>query len=254
MLAEERQAVALQKLKDAGYLEVVDLARSLAVCPATIRRDLEYLQQEGQVQRVRGGAVPAVQSTSLEPSYRVKLRRRMEQKLRIAAAAAQMVQDGETVILDAGSTTYQLAVLLLRRRNLTVVTNDLHIAARLASNPGITLICTGGTARTNVYALLGHETAAFLGTLHVNWTFLGADALHPDGTIANVNLDEVAIKQAMLQAGQHRVVVADSSKFEVTALARVCTLQEVDLLITDTGISEELLKTLREMDVAVMVV
>ena len=254
MLAEERQAVALQKLKDAGYLEVVNLARSLAVCPATVRRDLERLQQQGQVMRVRGGAVLAVPSTSLEPPYEVKRQRRMEEKRRIAAAAASMVKDGETVILDAGSTTYELAMLLLRRRNLTVVTNDLQIAVRLAFNPNIILVCTGGIARTNVYTLLGHETEAFLRTLRVNRTFLGADALHPDGTVANVNLEEVAIKRAMLQAGQHTVVVADSSKFAVTALARVCSLQEVDLLITDAAIPEQALKTLRGMDVEVMLV
>jgi DeoR family transcriptional regulator of aga operon len=254
VLAEERQAIALQKLKDAGYLEVVNLARSLDVCPATIRRDLEHLQQEGRVMRVRGGAVSAMRSTSLEPPYEVKRHRHIEEKLRIATAASQMVHDGETVILDAGSTTYQIAVQLLHRRNLTVVTNDLQIAVKLASNPNITLICTGGIARANVYSLLGHQTEAFLRTLRVNTTFLGADALHPDGTVANVVLDEVAIKQAMLNAGEHTVVVADSSKFAVTGLARVCSLQEVDLLVTDTGIPKEMLKTLREMDVSVTIV
>ena len=254
MLAEERRAILLQTLKGSGYLEVVDMAAALAVCPATIRRDLEHMHQQGHVVRTRGGAVLTVQSTSLELPYEVKRQRRLEEKRRIAAAAAEVVKDGETVILDAGSTTYELAVLLQRRRNLTVVTNDLHIALKLASNPGINLVCTGGTARTNVFTLLGQPAEAFLATLRVNWTFLGADALHPDGSVANVNLEEVAVKQAMLRAGDHAMVLADSSKFAVRGFARVCSLHEVDQLITDTGIPDGALKALRRLNVAVVVV
>lgn len=254
MLAEERRAILLQKLKDNGYVEVSDIATLLDVSPATIRRDLEYMKQGGQLIRTRGGAVLSVPSTALEPSYEVKRQRHIEQKRRIAAAAVEMVRDGETIILDAGSTTYELALLLMHRRNLTVVTNDLQIAVKLAANPNIALVCTGGIARANVYTLLGPQTEAFLRNLRVNKTFLGADAIHEDGVIGNVVLEEVAVKQAMLHAGEQVIVLADSSKFGVIGFARVCDLGEVDVLITDTDIPTRALDMLRGWPVKVKLV
>ncbi|MBC7264368.1 MAG: DeoR/GlpR transcriptional regulator [Chloroflexi bacterium] len=254
MLAEERRAILLQRLKDNGYIEVTDVAPSLNVSAATVRRDLECLAQEGLVTRTRGGAVLSVRSTTLELPYDVKRQRHIEEKRRIAAAAAEMVLDGETIILDAGSTTYELALLLLHKRNLTVVTNDLQIAVKLASNPNINLVCTGGIARANVYTLLGPQVEAFLRTLRVNKTFLGADAIHPDGTIANVNLEEVAVKQAMVRAGEQVILLTDSSKFGIVGFAKVCDLSEVDVLITDRGIPPAMLERLREAELTVELV
>jgi len=237
VLAEERRAILLRELQDKGYIEVTATASHLDVSAATVRRDLTRLEQEGHLIRTRGGAVRVGKSTTLELPYDIKRHRRIEEKRRIATAAAEMVHNGETIILDAGSTTYELALLLLRMRSLTVVTNDLHIAAKLASNPNITLVCTGGIARANVYTLLGPQVEAFLRTLRVNKTFLGADAIHPDGTIANVNLEEVAVKQAMIRAAGEVILLADSSKFDVVGFAKVCDFGEVDVLVTDDDVA-----------------
>jgi len=249
MLAEERRALLLQELQHDGYLEICRASTRLGVCSATIRRDLVHLHQEGQLVRTRGGAVPAVRSTTLEIPYDVKRAHNIEEKRRIAAAAAEMVRDGETVVLDAGSTTYQLALQLVRRHSLTVVTNDLHIAVKLAAHPHISLICTGGMARTNVFSLLGHQTETFLKGLCVNRTFLGADAIHPDGVVANVNLDEVPVKQAMLRAGEQVIVLADANKFDLTGFARVCNLADINTLVTDSRISKRTLSLLTEWQV-----
>ncbi|MGQ9493457.1 MAG: DeoR/GlpR family DNA-binding transcription regulator [Anaerolineae bacterium] len=254
MLAEERRAILLQKLRENGYIEVAEVAGPLEVSPATIRRDLTHLERGGQLIRTRGGAVLGMPSTALEPPYELKRQRNIEQKHRIAAAAAEMVRDGETIILDAGSTTYELALLLMRRRNLTVVTNDLQIAAKLAANPNIALVCTGGIARANVYTLLGPQVEAFLRNLRVNKTFLGADAIHEDGAIGNVVLEEVAVKQAMVHAGEQVIVLADSSKFGVIGFAKVCDLAEVDILITDTGVPDHILSMLKAWPVQVKLV
>jgi len=254
VLAEERQAILLQKLQGNGYIEVSDAAAELAVSMITVRRDLERMERQGLCVRTRGGAVRASQSTTLEVPYDIKRRRHIEEKRRIAAAAAEMVGDGETVILDAGSTTYELALLLLRKRALTVVTNDLQIAVKLASNPNITLVCTGGIARANVYTLLGSQVEALLRTLHVNKAFLGADAIHPDGTVANVNIEEVAVKQAIVKAGEEVVLLADSSKFAVKGFATVCDLAEVDLLITDHGVPQKVLDALKAKSIRVRLV
>ncbi len=250
MLPEERQAIILHTLQDSGYIQVADMALRLSVSGITVRRDLERMQQEGRCIRTRGGAIRAGQSTTLELPYDVKRRRCMEEKRRIAAAAVELIGDRETIILDAGSTTYELAALLLHRRGLTVATNDLQIAAKLASNPDITLVCTGGIARANVYALQGHQAESLLRTLRVNKTFLGADAIHADGTIANVNLEEVAVKQAMIQAGEQVILLADSSKFAITGFARVCDLTEIDTLITDSGVTQATLDMLKAWPIA----
>ncbi len=254
MLAEERRAILLQKLQDNGYVQVAELAANLGVSVITIRRDLEHMEKEGRCIRTRGGAVCAPNSTTLELPYDIKRRRYMDEKRRIAAAAAELIGEGETIILDAGSTTYELALLLLRRRALTVVTNDLQIATKLASNPSITLVCTGGIARANVYTLQGPQVESFLRTLRVNKAFLGADAIHPDGIVANVNLEEVAVKQAIVRSGERVILLADSSKFAITGFVEVCDLSKIDMLITDSGVSQATLDMLKGWPVAVKVV
>ena len=236
MLAVERRAVLLQELKNNGYIEVAGTASRLDVSAATIRRDLTLLEQEGQVTRTRGGAIRAGGGTTLELPYDIKRHRRIEEKRRIAAAAAEQVRPGDTVILDAGSTTYELALLLLHMRNLTVVTHDLKIAVKLASNPNITLVCAGGIARANVYTLLGPQVEVFLDSLRVDKAFLGADAIHTDGTVANVNLEEVPVKQAIVAAAGEVILLADSTKFDVIGFATVCDLAEIDVLVTDKGL------------------
>ncbi len=253
MLAEERQAILLQKLQGNGYVQVGDMAVELDVSTVTIRRDLEHMEQEGQCIRTRGGAVRASDSTTLELPYDIKRRRAIDEKRRIAAAAAELIGEGQTVILDAGSTTYELALLLLRKRALTVVTNDLQIATKLASNPSITLVCTGGVARPNVYTLQGSQVESLIRNLRVDHTFLGADAIHNDGTISNVNFDEVPIKQAMLHAAKQVILMIDSSKFYKTGFVNVCHPSQIDILITDGNAPMAVLEVFRNEGVQVIV-
>ena len=242
MLSEERKAILLRELQTKGYAQVNEMADRLQVTPITIRRDFATLEQQGKCSRTRGGAVLTGQGTTPELPYDIKAQQHIPEKQRIALAAAAHTHEGDIIILDSGSTTYQLARQLLPRRQLTVVTNDLKIASLLAVNPSITLICTGGASRANVYTLLGSQTEQFLKTIRVDRTFLGADAIHPDGIVSNVNLDEVAIKQAMLSAGSQRILLADSSKFGVRGFARVCEIKDLDLVITDDGLEKEWLQ------------
>jgi len=252
MLVEERRNYLLRELQARGYLEIKELVERLEVSGATIRRDLDSLAQDGLVERVRGGALPLARGTSLELPYELKRTQYVDEKRRIGRAAAALVEDGDTVILDAGSTTYQVALALMSKVRLTVVTNDLHIALKLAPNPFINLIVTGGITRGPVYTLLGPQAAAFLQTLHVDVTFLGADAilLH-EGQITNVNLDEVPVKQAMIKAGRKVVVVTDSSKFTIVGFARVCDLEAIDIIFTDDAVDSQVLERLRELEVDV---
>ncbi len=254
MLSEERQAILLQELQTKGYAQVNEMADRLNVTPITIRRDFAALEQQGKCSRTRGGAVQTGQGTTPELPYEIKAQRHVPEKQRIALAAARHIHEGDIIILDSGSTTFQLARQLLPRRQLTVVTNDLKIASLLAVNPSITLICTGGVSRANVYTLLGSQTEQFLKTIKVDKTFLAADAIHPDGVISNVNLDEVPVKQAMLQAGSQGILLADSSKFGVRGFARVCGINDLNLVITDDGLDNEWIQKINDWQIKVELV
>ncbi|MHB8808304.1 MAG: DeoR/GlpR family DNA-binding transcription regulator [Anaerolineaceae bacterium] len=247
MLSDERRAVLINQLRKNGYVQAAEIAAELSVSSATIRRDLVQLQDEGFCTRTRGGAVRSSQSTTLEPPYELKKQKFVSEKEKIAREAVKLIENGDTLILDSGSTTYALARLLTEKQRLTVVTNDLQIAILLAANSNIHLICTGGIARPHVFTLQGTEVVGFIQTLRVDKTFLGADAIHADGSIGNVNIEEVAIKQAMIKAASSVILLADSSKFSVKGFAAVGTLADVDVLITDVGCPEKAKALIKEV-------
>jgi DeoR/GlpR family transcriptional regulator of sugar metabolism len=253
MIAAERRANLLQELNKNEYIQVAELAHQFNISNATIRRDLTFMEKEGLCVRKRGGAIRSIQGVTLELPYNVKQNKYIAEKKRIADAAANLVQDGNTLILDAGSTTYALACRLAYKRRITVVTNDLQIAVKLAANPNISLNCTGGIARANVFSLQGSQVEAFFNNIHVDKTFLGADAIHSDGTISNVNIEEVSIKRAMIRAAKEVVLVVDSSKFEKTGFAKVGCLSEVHTIITDSGIPKSALDLLESLNIKIII-
>ncbi len=214
MLTEERHAALLNELRQKGYAQVNELAQQLGVNPITIRRDFALLEKQGKCIRHPGWSDSGRAGYHPELPYEIKAQRYVMEKQRIGEATLAHISDGDTIILIRVQQPTTLASLLIAHRRLTVVTNDLKIASTLAVNPSITLICTGGIARANVYTLLGSQVEQFLKNVHVDKTFLSADAIHLDGSIANVNLDEVAIKQAMVNAGREVILLADSSKFQ----------------------------------------
>jgi DeoR/GlpR family transcriptional regulator of sugar metabolism len=239
MIAEERKSLLLNKLRDNGYIQVADLANELDLSPVTIRRDLITMEKEGLCIRKRGGAVRSAQGVTVELPYEIKKNRNIDEKARIAKAALELVENGDTILLDAGSTIYSLACLLHIKERLTVVTHDLNMAVKLAANPNINLICTGGVARANVFTLQGSQVVDFIRNLRVDKSFIGADAIHADGTISNVNIEEVPIKQAMIKAADQVILLADSSKFGITGFAKVCDLTDIDFVISDSNAPEE---------------
>lgn len=233
----ERRHEILRQLYLAGYVEVKELAEAMRVDSSTIRRDLEAMAADGRVQRTHGGARPPVGAVDLP--YAVKQREHLAAKQAIAAAACALVHDGDSVLLDAGSTTYELAVELRDRQALTIVTNDLLIASVVADYPGVRLLVTGGELLTSTYTLFGDRAVAFLQDLRVDWAFLGADAVDLDGGITNTNTLEIPLKRTMLAVGRQRIVLADSSKFGQRALVRLADIAEVDRILTDDEIDAQ---------------
>lgn len=239
LLRSQRQARIIQQLQTQGFVEIAQLSKEFAADRSTIRRDLQDLDRRGLVRRTRGGALAAQASGNLDVPYEVKRTERMHAKTAIGKAAATLVGRSETVILDSGSTTYQVAVALRNRRDVSVVTNDLRIATYLAESPRIQLLVTGGILLESVYTLVGPQTVSQLRALHVDRVILGADAIHHANGITNRTVVEVEVKRAMIAAAQEVIVVADSSKFENRALTPICALNEIDQIITDDQLDPE---------------
>jgi DeoR/GlpR family transcriptional regulator of sugar metabolism len=237
MRTGQRRREILRLLFLTGYVEAKELAVTLGVDTSTIRRDLDALGRDGHLQRTHGGARPL--AGAVDVPYAVKQHERIAAKQAIAAAASELVRDGDSILLDSGSTTYQLAVALRWRRDLTIVTNDLRIAQLVTDYPGVRLLVPGGELLSSTYTLFGERAVAFIEDLRVDWTFLGADAIDVDTGITNTNTLEIALKRAMLSVARTTAVLADSSKFGRRALVRVAELDEVDHVLTDDDLPSE---------------
>lgn len=231
MRTGQRKREILRLLYLTGYVEAKDLAQQLGVDGSTIRRDLDALARAGHLQRTHGGA--QARAGAIDVPYAVKRGEHLMAKQGIAAAAALLVRDGDSVLLDSGSSTYQLAVALAGRRNLTIVTNDLLIGQAVADYPGLHLLVTGGELLTYTYTLFGDRAVAFVEDLRVDWTFIGADAIDVEAGITNTNTLEIPLKRQMLAVARTTVVLADSSKFGRRSLVRVAGIEEVDRILTD---------------------
>lgn len=237
METSPRRREILRELFLTGYVGAKDLSDKLGVDSSTIRRDLDALAREGRLQRTHGGA-RAVPGTYDVP-YAVKERERLAAKNAIATAAAAHVCDGDSIMLDSGSTTHQVAVALKSRKELTIVTNDLLIARDVAEYPGVRLLVTGGELLGSTYTLFGDHSTSYVAALRVDWVFLGADAIDLSAGITNTNTLEIPLKQAMIAAGRTCIVVADSTKFGRHALVRVADLSEIDHIITDSELDDD---------------
>jgi len=235
VIGERRRREIVERVQRFGYVEARKLAKDLRVDVSTIRRDLDALGRTGLVQRTHGGAL-AMGGATLDVPYEAKRLEHLVQKRAIAAYAAGLVKDGDSIVLDSGSTTYALAEALRAHSQLTIATNDIRIAHYFAGRGGARLLVCGGQLIDSVFTLVGPATLSFLAGLHLNWAFLGADAIDPVGGVSNFNTVEVPVKQAMIEAADRAVLLADSSKFGRRALAAVVGVDAFEMILTDEGL------------------
>lgn len=198
----------------------------------TIRRDLEALEHGGLLKRTRGGAV-SVTSLSYEPPYILRKDTNASAKARIGKCAASLLREGETVILDVGTTAVEVARALKGRQNLTVLTSNLWAATILADEPGIVLMLTGGKARNRERSLVGHLARRAFEELVFDVFVMGVAGVHQAFGITDYNVDEAQVKRAAIGASQRRIVIADSSKLGKVAFAKLCDLDQIDTIVTD---------------------
>jgi DeoR family transcriptional regulator, aga operon transcriptional repressor len=262
----ERQQQLLRFIQQQGRASVADLCTHLNASPATIRRDLDALAQSGQIQRVRGAALPTSRSLPPAPPELPALERMAEQadeKVRIGEAAAEMVSEGETIFLGSGTTTLQVALVLRTRAlasplNLTVITNSLAVMNVLAGIPaqdsrtGLTLISLGGLFRPTELSFTGHVTEQALAELRADRVFIGVRAVDPQAGLTNQDLIETLTDRAILKIGRQVILLADHTKCGRITTALLAPITAVHTLITDSATPAEFVNAATLAGVAVI--
>lgn len=250
MLAPDRQTQIAQLLRERASMSVQALSEEFKVSPMTVRRDLKLLEEKGIAVRIHGGAlVPQSQVASREEARGML---HVQEKMAIGAAAAKLVQEGQTLFIDAGTTTFELAKCLRLHRGLTVVTNGIRILSALADSPGINLIASGGTVYSGAWSFVGPLAEGALRRFNTDVAFMGISSLSLEQGFTEVNFFEAAVKSLAIQRARRVILLADSSKFEKVSPNAVANLNEFDLIITDEGLSENLLKAYRSAQVQIM--
>jgi len=253
MLSEERRRAILEMLQEEGRVLVRDLAKHFHTSLITIRKDLEFLHQGGQLERTHGGALPLKTGALRDSTLQEKENLHRQEKLRIAAAAAQMIGTGQVIILDSGTTTTAIARACRGMKSLTIVTNATNIAAELADTD-VEVILTGGTLRRNSFSLVGPLAEESLKKVNADLLFLAVDGFDVRYGLTTPNLLEARVNRAMAEAARRTIVVCDSSKFGRRSMSLILPTASVHETITDKGISKHDLTILRKADVEVTIV
>ncbi len=250
-LPTRRQAI-VEALEEAGQLSVIELSERFGVSEVTIRADLQALNEQGLVQRIRGGAV--ITKVLPDLSYEVRMQLKAAQKAKIGQMAASMVEDGDTIALDASTTAQAITPFLKNINELTVVTNGLKVAMSLLAHPAIHVILVGGSVRREGMSLIGPLDCGLIQDIHIRIGFFGARGFTIEEGMTDVNIGEVRTKREMVSRCRQVVGVFDASKWGRIATATFATLDQIDAIITDADAPAALVEAARGRGVDVMVV
>ena len=251
-LAPERHDRIAASVQHHGAVRVDELSREIGVSAATIRRDLESLEQQGRIRRVHGGAV-RIESRLDEPLFDDKATVATREKQRIAEKALTLVREAETLYLDGGSTVLEVARLLRDRPDVTVVTNSLRAAIELAGQ-GPRLILAGGELRRRSQTVVGALTRHLLETVHVDKAFMGTMGMTLEEGMTTTDPDEAFTKELIMQRAEQVVLLMDSSKAGKVSFAHAGAIRDVDIVISDTGFPQKLARPIRKRGVTLYTV
>ncbi|PRX31690.1 DeoR family transcriptional regulator [Orenia metallireducens] len=244
IFAEERQLKIVEILEKNNSVTVNQLCEQFNVSASTIRRDLQLLEEQSLIQRTHGGAV-AKGGTKFEPSFIEKEKEHHQAKVNIGRKAAGLINEGDTIILDAGTTTTELAKHLGDYQDLTVVTNGVNIALEL-SQGNCEVILIGGHLRKHTLAMVGPVAEDNLSKFYADKVFLGTNGIDLKAGITTPDLVEANTKKTMLERAKEVIVLADYSKFEETSFVKVVEIEEVDIIVSDSSLKEELVDSFKE--------
>lgn len=237
-------------LRQSGRVGVDELATHFGVTLQTIRRDLNELSDAKALVRVHGGAM--IVSGVANLAYEARQHVAQQSKRRIGEAAARLVPNNASLLINIGTTTEEVAKALSSHTGLLVITNNLHVANELYRNPSVQVIVTGGSIRQGDGGIVGAVTVAQIEQFRVDMAIIGTSAIDPDGTLLDFDVHEVEISRAIIEHARKIVLVADSSKFSRTAPVKIAQLSEIDVFITDRLPSEEVAEMCRRCGVDVV--
>jgi DeoR family transcriptional regulator of aga operon len=254
LLLEERRKKIRDLVLDKGTVTTEELAARFRTSLVTIRGDLKALAEEGSLVRTHGGAI-ALRDNEETP-INVKQTLHLSEKARIADAAAALICDGETILLDSGTTTGEIAkrIRTLPLKSLNVITNALNVAATLANAPHVHLVMLGGVLRPHSYSMAGPIAEAALQGLHADRLFLGVDSLDPEVGLMTPDLFEAQLNAQMIRSARQVVAVADSSKLARRNLSVIAKVEQIHMLITDSSAPPPVIDALRQRGLRITIV
>jgi DeoR family transcriptional regulator of aga operon len=246
MMVEERRTQILQTVRSAGHVRVNELASRFSTSAVTIRNDLNELHERGLVLRSHGGAVLPDMILRESPVLE-RLKAYSDEKRRIGAMAATLIDDGETIILDSGTTTLEIARQIKKKQGLQIITNGVNIAAELLDARDAQVFIVGGTVRGESASISGRFTEEMIEQFSADKLFLSGAGCNLDFGVSGANLEETMVNRAMLRIAREIILVADASKFSKRSMSRIAPFSEIDTVISDTSLGEEIQKELRSL-------
>lgn len=247
MNSDERKDLILNYLQEKKKVKIIEISSKLKVSRETVRKDLYELEEAGLIKKVHGGAV--LDESNKESMYDKRRDLNEHEKDLIAEVALNFVEDGDTIYLDYGTTTYKLAEKLIRKKDLTVVTNTLPIIKLLLEHDGIDIVIPGGRVRRNEFSLLGPTALEVLENIYVDIGFFGCGGINVSSGVTNYYEDEVEISKKMINHSSQSIVLADFSKIGITAYKKTADFSDIDVLITNSLKNIELKNDLEANDV-----
>ncbi|RZF59872.1 DeoR/GlpR family DNA-binding transcription regulator [Sphingobacterium corticibacterium] len=253
MLPIQRREKILGLLKEDGAAKVIDLANLFKVTEATIRQDLEKLEKEGLISRDHGGAYLRNIEDQVRNFSLSHQNENIDKKEQIALKCVELIEDGDTIILDSGSTTTEIARKIKGLKNLTVITNALNIALMLGAEPGIEVIMTGGEFKPPTLSLTGQKAADFFKGINVQKLFLATAGVSLKAGLTYPSISDIVVKKAMVEAAELTYLVADSTKIGKTSFASLGAMSLIDFLITDADIQEAHKNMFRDHEIEIII-
>jgi DeoR/GlpR family transcriptional regulator of sugar metabolism len=252
MLANQRREKIFELLKEDGSAKVIQLSKIFKVSEVTIRQDLEKLELEGFILREHGGAFLKNVEDNVK-SFTILNQDNLEKKKIIGKKAAELIEAGDSIILDSGSTTTEIAKNLIGRSGLTIITNALNIAMMLGAEPGIEVIVTGGEFKPPTLSLTGQKAASFFEDIHVDKLFLATAGISLRSGLTYPSLSDIVVKKAMIESADKTYLVADSTKIGKNAFASLGALSLIDFIITDPYINPNHLQLFRDNEIELII-
>ena len=250
MFPEERKTKILNSLNKYGKVKVCDLSQRYDVSEVTIRRDLQELEEDNLIKRVHGGAV-SNNNTKFEPTFSEKIDKFYDEKESVGKLAASLIEDGDTIAIDAGTTTLSIAKHIVAK-NITVLTNSVDVAYELAKKRDVEVIITGGTLRWETGAMVGPVADNTLENFRVDKSFIGTNGLCVIDGLTTPNIFEANTKRQMIRIAKQTIVVCDHSKFGIVSFAKIVNLDSVDMIVTDNQVDNELIGEFEEKNVKII--